>query len=91
MGKKSSITAGLLNFFFPGIGLAYLAGKTFALFGVLTWISLVILQGLALAAAESQEMPGLGFWLVLMFLHNASGAALAAALAKVRTKTTSKN
>ena len=44
MNNKSKLTAGVLNFFLPGLGLAYLAGRRWVVFGVLCSMSLLSLQ-----------------------------------------------
>ncbi len=87
MNKKSSMTAGILNFFLPGIGVVYVVGRRFAIFGFVAWITLVALQVLALAGAVIQEMPGIGFWFVLTLGHNICAGILAAAFVKARAST----
>ena len=76
------MTAGMLNFFLPGIEFAYLIGLRFGLLGVLAWASLLVLQLLAFTGSVIPETTGVLFWLIVVLFHNSCAGILAAALAR---------
>jgi hypothetical protein len=82
MDNKSRLTAGILNFFLPGFGLAYLAGWRWGVFGILSWVTLLSLELGAFVGLGGQEMAGTGLWLFLVLVQSICSGILAASLAK---------
>jgi len=82
MDDKSRLTAGILNFFLPGFGLAYLAGWRWGVFGILSWVSLLLLELAAFVGFAGKDMAGAGLWLVLVLVQSFCAGILAASICK---------
>ena len=80
--RKTGLLVGVLNFFFPGLGLASVLGRSSIPSSFVSWVTLVALQLLALAGAVSPEMPGDRVWLILLLGHNISSGVTAALAAR---------